>query len=495
METLILTGWGWSDYACAAALALRRFDQAEVRGVSTRRLPELLNEISGYKNILILGVGLTGNPELLQRGVKKLCTKGVKLRWISALPFPESLPESLSAPLEPFIDEDSVTAAVSNCFQIPCADLLPLVWEENATPELRRYRQLLDAAMYFYRNYQEEKPYGDVIRHIARRDPVSKWSDSERQMMEHYQRFGNRELVGSSESMRDLLDRINRVAPHDHARVMIFGESGTGKETVALQIHNKSPRRNEPFLAFNCACVASHLLESRFFGHEKGAFTGATERKRGLFELANGGTLFLDEIGNLPYHLQAKLLTAIQRRSIVRVGSNTPIPIDIRLICATNRNLQEMVDREEFREDLLYRINTIHIEIPPLRERKEDIVPLAERFIIRFCKQYDKEPMKFSPAAKEKLTAHPWYGNIRELEHAIEKVVIINDGVQIPAELFQLSSRKTETSEKNISTLEEMEVQMIRKALDACAGNLSAVAAQLGITRQTLYNKMKKFGL
>ncbi|MCS2307412.1 sigma 54-interacting transcriptional regulator [Bacteroides thetaiotaomicron] len=138
------------------------------------------------------------------------------------------------------------------------------------------------------------------------------------------------------------------------------------------------------------------------------------------------------------------------------MGSNTPIPIDIRLICATNRNLQEMVDREEFREDLLYHINTIHIEIPPLRERKEDIVPLAERFIIRFCKQYDKELMKFSPAAKEKLTAHPWYGNIRELEHAIEKVVIINDGVQIPAELFQLSSRKTETSEKNISTLEEM---------------------------------------
>ena len=229
METLILTGWGWSDYACAAALALRRFGQAEVQGVSTRRLPELLNEISGYKNILILGVGLTGNPELLQQGVKKLCTKGVKLRWISALPFPESLPESLAAPLDPFIDEDSVTAAVSNCFQLPCDDLLPLVREENTTPELRRYRQLLEAAMYFYRNYQEEKPYSDVIRHIARRDPVSKWSDSERQIMEHYQRFGNRELVGSSEPMRNLLERINRVAPHDHARVMIFGESGTGK--------------------------------------------------------------------------------------------------------------------------------------------------------------------------------------------------------------------------------------------------------------------------
>ena len=215
----------------------------------------------------------------------------------------------------------------------------------------------------------------------------------------------------------------------------------------------------------------------------------------GKFEAADKSTLFLDEIGNLPYHLQAKLLTAIQRRSIVRVGSNSPMPIDIRLICATNRNLQEMVDNGEFREDLLYRINTIHIEIPSLRERKEDIIPLAERFMIRFCKQYDKEPMKFSSAAKEKLSIHPWYGNIRELEHVIEKVVIINDEPLIPAEILQLSSRKIESPERNISTLEDMEKQMIRKALEACAGNLSAVATQLGITRQTLYNKMKKFGL
>ncbi|WP_304959975.1 sigma 54-interacting transcriptional regulator, partial [Bacteroides caecimuris] len=187
--------------------------------------------------------------------------------------------------------------------------------------------------------------------------------------------------------------------------------------------------------------------------------------------------------------------TVLQRRSIVRVGSNTPIPIHIRLICATNQNLQEMVAKGEFREDLLYRINTIHVEIPPLRERKEDIIPLAERFMIRFCKQYDKALMKFTPDAKAKLKAHLWYGNIRELEHVIEKAVIINDSPLVPAELFQLSIPRTESQEKNISTLEEMEMQMIRKALDACSGNLSAVAAQLGITRQTLYNKMKKFGL
>ncbi len=299
---------------------------------------------------------------------------------------------------------------------------------------------------------------------------------------------------GESKSMQQLRTLIEKVASTD-ANILITGENGTGKEMLAREIHTLSNRRQQEMIAVDMGAITESLFESELFGHVKGSFTDAHTDRTGKFEAADHSTLFLDEIGNLPYHLQAKLLTAIQRRSIVRVGSNTPIPIDIRLICATNRNLQEMVDREEFREDLLYRINTIHIEIPPLRERKEDIVPLAERFIIRFCKQYDKELMKFSPAAKEKLTAHPWYGNIRELEHAIEKVVIINDGVQIPAELFQLSSRKTETSEKNISTLEEMEVQMIRKALDACAGNLSAVAAQLGITRQTLYNKMKKFGL
>ena len=301
-------------------------------------------------------------------------------------------------------------------------------------------------------------------------------------------------IVGTSPAMQQLMKIVVKVARTD-ASILITGENGTGKEMLAREIHALSNRRQQEMIAVDMGAITESLFESELFGHVKGSFTDAHTDRTGKFEAADHSTLFLDEIGNLPYHLQAKLLTAIQRRNIVRVGSNTPIPIDIRLICATNRNLQEMVDREEFREDLLYRINTIHIEIPPLRERKEDIVPLAERFIIRFCKQYDKEPMKFSPAAKEKLTAHPWYGNIRELEHAIEKVVIINDGLQIPAELFQLSSRKTETSEKNISTLEEMEVQMIRKALDACAGNLSAVAAQLGITRQTLYNKMKKFGL
>ena len=295
---------------------------------------------------------------------------------------------------------------------------------------------------------------------------------------------------GESKVMQQLRTLIEKVAITD-ANILITGENGTGKEMLAREIHLLSNRKYKEMIAVDMGTITESLFESELFGHVKGSFTDAHTDRTGKFEAADNSTLFLDEIGNLPYHLQAKL----QRRSIVRVGSNTPIPIHIRLICATNRNLQEMVVKGEFREDLLYRINTIHVEIPPLRERKEDIIPLAERFMVRFCKQYDKTLMKFTPDAKDKLKAHLWYGNIRELEHVIEKAVIINDSPLVPAELFQLSIPRTESQEKSISTLEEMEMQMIRKALDTCAGNLSAVAAQLGITRQTLYNKMKKFGL
>lgn len=298
---------------------------------------------------------------------------------------------------------------------------------------------------------------------------------------------------GKSSAMQQLRMLVEKVAT-TNANILITGENGTGKEMLAREIHALSSRYKETMVSVDMGAITESLFESELFGHVKGSFTDAHADRTGKFEAANHSSLFLDEIGNLPYHLQAKLLTAIQQRSIVRVGSNEPVPVDIRLICATNRNLQGMVDKGEFREDLLYRINTIHVEIPPLRNRREDIVPLAERFITRFCKQYDKAPISLTASACEKLTAHSWYGNIRELEHAIEKAVIICDGNSIPAEMFQLV-QKTEIQQTEASTLEEMEKAMIRKALDKCGGNLSAVASQLGITRQTLYNKMKKFSL
>ena len=300
---------------------------------------------------------------------------------------------------------------------------------------------------------------------------------------------------GASATMRELRALVEKIAETD-ANVLITGENGTGKEMLAREIHGLSKRFRRDMVTVDMGAVTETLFESELFGHKKGAFTDAHADRPGKFEAAHEGTIFLDEIDNLPYHLQAKLLTVLQSRSVVRVGSNEPIPVDVRLVCATNANLDERVIQGKFREDLLYRINTIHLEIPPLRERKEDIIPLAELFIERFAKQYDKGPLALSEGAKQKLKEHPWYGNIRELEHAIEKVVIICDGATISDAVFHFPKKSlSPTRDSEAETLEDMELVMIRKAIDKHEGNLSAVASQLGITRQTLYNKMKKYGL
>ena len=297
---------------------------------------------------------------------------------------------------------------------------------------------------------------------------------------------------GNSPAMQQLRLLVEKVASTD-ANILITGENGTGKEMIAREIHRLSNRSHEVMISVDMGAVTETLFESELFGHVKGAFTDAREDRAGKFEAANKGTLFLDEIGNLSYALQAKLLTALQNRKITRVGSNKPIDTDIRLICATNRNIQEMVQQNHFREDLLYRINTIHIEIPPLRERREDIVPLAEYFLKKYSSKYGKN-CNMLPATQEKLQEYKWPGNIRELQHAIEKAVIMCEGNTIKPSDFFFKTVTTTFIDKN-ETLEDMEKQMIQHALDRSNGNLSAVATQLGITRQTLYNKMKKYNL
>lgn len=298
---------------------------------------------------------------------------------------------------------------------------------------------------------------------------------------------------GQSQAMQQLRMLIEKVAKTD-ANILITGENGTGKEMLAREIHGLSMRKNEALVSVDMGAITETLFESELFGHVKGAFTDARADRPGKFEAADKGTLFLDEIGNLSYHLQAKLLTALQRRSIVRVGSNTSVPVDIRLICATNRDLQEMVRKEQFREDLLYRINTIHVRIPPLRERPEDIVPLSEIFLKKYASLYGKPSIHLSTAAAEKLKAQPWLGNIRELEHTIEKAVIIGDRNTLEENDFDFP-RKNDTPLKEVTTLEEMEYNMIKHAMDKFNGNLSLVANQLGISRQTLYNKIKRYEL
>lgn len=300
---------------------------------------------------------------------------------------------------------------------------------------------------------------------------------------------------GDSEVMNNLRSIVEKVAATD-ANILITGENGTGKEVLANEIHRLSTRCGKKMLPVDMGAITETLFESELFGHVKGAFTDAKVDKPGKFELADGSTIFLDEIGNLSYSLQAKLLTALQRRSIVRVGGSKQIPINVRLVCATNRNLQQMVNDGEFREDLLYRINTIHLELPALRQRKSDIVPLAERFLHQYGDLYNKLNLRFSEEAEKKLTSLPWYGNIRELQHAIEKAVILSDGGMIPAEDIDGGNlQRKEKPLEEVQTLDEMESRMIEKTIRECEGNLSVVAARLGISRQTLYNKIKRYGL
>lgn len=309
---------------------------------------------------------------------------------------------------------------------------------------------------------------------------------------------------GESAAMQRLEQMVEKVGSTD-ANILITGENGTGKDMLAHEIHRLSSRRNNPLVVVDMGAVSESLFESELFGHTKGSFTDAYTDRTGRFEAADGGTLFLDEIANLPYHLQAKLLTVIQKKMFVKVGSNQPQPTDIRLICATNRSLEDMVKDGLFREDLFYRINTIHLHIPSLRERREDILPLAQRFLDMYASRYGRRINGFSDKAAVKLQAHSWYGNIRELQHVVEKAVILSDDKLLTDKdiLFAASSHEevlpdkmeTHAGDDAIQTIDEMERGLLEKALDKCGSNMSQAASMLGISRQTLYNKMKKYGL
>lgn len=299
---------------------------------------------------------------------------------------------------------------------------------------------------------------------------------------------------GKSPAMQRLLTMIKKVAVTD-ANVLITGENGTGKELIAKMIHRYSPRAAETLIIVDMGAVTETLFESELFGHVKGAFTDAKADRSGKFEAADGGSLFLDEIGNLSYPLQAKLLSALQTRHITRVGSNKSISVDIRLISATNKNLFKSVKKGEFREDLLYRINTIHLEVPPLRERREDIPQLADFFLRRLARKYGKSDLKLGEKALCKLESYAWPGNVRELEHAIEKAVILSGNQELQPNDFYMRTPDETSFVVESFTLEEMEKILIEKALRKYDNNISAVAAELGISRPTLYSKIRKYEL
>jgi DNA-binding NtrC family response regulator len=312
----------------------------------------------------------------------------------------------------------------------------------------------------------------------------------------------NQDFIVASPAMQHINSLVEKVAATD-ANVLILGENGTGKEVIARELHRRSLRAKEVFIGVDMGALPETLFESELFGTMKGAFTDAKEDRAGRFEIASGGTLFLDELGNLGLPAQSKLLAALQNRTITRLGSSKQIPLNIRLICATNMPLYEMVEQKQFRQDLLYRINTVEIHLPPLRERKEDIPILAEYFLRSYCAKYRKPLLRLAPAALKKLEQYPWRGNIRELQHTLERLVIMTDGNVIEASDIALSgtapTQQTQPSGGGLVVenlnLDDVEKTVIRKALLKHNGNVSHAADELGLTRAALYRRMEKYGL
>ena len=345
--------------------------------------------------------------------------------------------------------------------------------------------------------WKNEKLFGTIQSALQLRQSkleVDRLKNTQKTLSEQIdQKFGD--FIGESLPIQQVFGLLDKVGPTD-ANVLILGENGTGKELAARALHKRSDRSNDVFINVDLGSISTNLFESELFGHVKGAFTDAKEDKPGRFELASGGTLFLDEIGNLSLPLQAKLLTVLQQRKVSRVGSGKEIPIDIRLVCATNMPLYEMVKEGAFRQDLLYRINTVEIRMPSLSERKDDIDLLVKHFMALYGKKYKKEKMRIDANTLSKLKRYDWPGNIRELQHAIERAIILCEGNKLTPEDFLLQPTRSTTSEDDdILNLSEMEKRLILKALDKNNGNVTRAAKELGIDRLALYRRLQKYGL
>ena len=496
MSALILTGWGWKEYPVAAAAALRALGaHADVLGISRRRLPEFLEGYEGdARRILIVGVSLSGDEARLAQALKGLKAKGVKVEWISAKPFTGGQAQQLAPLLKSFVKGASLLEAVGDYLDVDVKALRPYADEgRKGSKAIREWQEFVDAAMYAYRNYQDENSYAKAIRYLASGVETAAWDGEVPKLIAHYRRFGVRELVGKSIQMRTLQERINRIAAHPDARVLILGETGTGKETVALQIHNKSARKGEPFVCFNCASVAKELLESRFFGHERGAFTGADKQSKGLFELADGGTLFLDEIGEMSIDTQAILLRVLEGGRFMRIGGQEEISVDVRLITATNRNLPRLVREGRFRADLFQRLNVVQLRVPSLREHKEDIRAIADGWWLQHRKRHLKEEQIAA------LMEYEYPGNVRELLNLLERAnvleeedfaALVREHREMNAGLFESAAEDEVGAESD--ELDEAIRRHVRKVYEKYGENMVRTAEALKCSRNTARKYLEK---
>lgn len=491
---LILTGWGYPEYVAAAAVALKALDgRADVRGMSRRRLPEFLGELAGergtprWTRICLLGLSLGGDPDSLKTALTKLKAKGVEVTWISALEMPEHVAALLVGFLKVRCLDGSLLEAVGQAFGADVEAFRPFTENrKGASADVRAYLTLIDAAQFAYRNYQDESLYATAVRCLADGVRPAAWSPDVKKAVAHYDRYGSRELLGKSDAIVTLRERINRVAAHEHARVLILGESGTGKETVAQQIHTKSPRRQMPFVAFNCASVTKDLLEDRFFGHERGAFTNAVERTDGLFLLADGGTLFLDEIGEMSLEVQALLLRVLEGGRFMRVGGKEELKCDVRLVTATNRDLPRLVAEGKFREDLYQRLNVVQMRTPSLREHKDDIPVIANAWWRKF---HGNAVLKDEQVAA--LMDYDYPGNVRELVNVLDRATALeeDDFEALMREHKEMNAGLSGGLERKAGRvpdrLEDAIRLHVRRVYEKYGQNLTRAAAALGMTRNT----------
>jgi DNA-binding NtrC family response regulator len=491
IHCLILTGWGCHDYAAAAAAALKIFgNKADVSGVSRRRLPELLGEAgSRWDKIAILGVSLSADVPALAKALENLKKKGVKVFWISAFDAPEAVTVGLADVLDRRIgDCESILDAVGIAFKKDVSEFkVSAADAKKPAAAAKKYDELIEAAQFAYRNYQDEEAYRTVIRNMAAGVKPEEWGPDVEKLLREYRRYGTRELIGKSLLLQSLQERINKVAAHPDARVLILGESGTGKETVAQQIHTKSVRKDEPFIAFNCASVNPELLASRFFGHEKGAFTGADRQTDGLFQMANGGTLFLDEIGELPPEAQALLLRVLEGGRFMRVGGREELVVDVRLITATHQNLPMRIRDGKFRADLFQRLNVVQLRVPSLREHKEDIAGIANAW---WRKRHDNATLDEKQIAA--LGGYDYPGNVRELLNLLERATVLGetDFAALLDEHKQMNADLADNVTRELADApDELDAAIrlhVRRVFDKCGQNLTKAAEALKVSRNTV---------
>ena len=495
---LVLTGWGYAEYVASAAVVLKALGgNTDVYGMSRRRLPEFLGELAAergtprWKRIYLLGLSLSGDPEALREALAKLKAKGVEVTWISALEMPEHIADMLDGAMKVRYYDGNLLEAVGQTFGVDVESLMPFTkpggTRSRASADIRAYFTLIDTAQFCYRNYQDESLYATTARYLANGVRPAAWEPDVKRAVEHYDRYGGRELLGKSREIAMLQDRINRVAAHEHARVLILGESGTGKETVAQQIHTKSPRRQMPFIAFNCASVTKELLEDRFFGHERGAFTNAVDRTDGLFLQADGGTLFLDEIGEMSKEVQALLLRVLEGGRFMRIGGKEELKCDVRLITATNRDLPRLVAEGEFREDLYQRLNVVQLRTPSLREHKDDIPIIANAWWRKFHGNHVLNEEQIAV-----LMDYDYPGNVRELVNILDRASALEE------EDFELLMRDHKEMNAGLSgglelksgripdKLEDAIRLHVRRVYEKYGQNLTRAAEALDVSRNTV---------